>query len=78
MKLQFLGDAKDSFKWDYHDYLTDKLGFEVLNILLMMTPDDKTNHGKLKATLFPARKFVPRGMFQLLKLSLQKRGHHTK
>ena len=58
MKLQFLGDAKDSFKWDYHDYLTDKLGFEVLNILLMMTPDDKTNHGKLNATLFPARKKI--------------------
>ena len=55
MKLQYLGDSKDSFKWDYHDYLTNALGFKVLNILLMMTPNDKTNDGKTKPDWFPAR-----------------------
>jgi hypothetical protein len=55
MKLQYLGDSKDSFKWDYHDYLTNALGFELLNILLMMTPDDSTNEGNTRADGFPAR-----------------------
>ena len=55
MKLQYLGDSKDSFKWDYHDYLTNALGFKLLNILLMMTPDDNTNEGKTKPDWFPAR-----------------------
>jgi hypothetical protein len=55
MKLQYLGDSKDSFKWDYHDYLTDALGFELLNILLMMTPGDNKNEGKTKPDWFPAR-----------------------
>ncbi len=55
MKLQYLGDSKDSFKWDYHDYVTNALGFKVLNILLMMTDDDNTNEGKTKPDWFPAR-----------------------
>ncbi|MDO8886592.1 hypothetical protein [Candidatus Oleimmundimicrobium sp.] len=55
MKIQYLGDSKDSFKWDYHDYLTNVIGYNFLNILLMMTPDDKTNDGKTKPDSFPAR-----------------------
>jgi hypothetical protein len=55
MKIQYLGDSKDSFKWDYQDYLTHSLGFELLNILLMMTPDDNTNEGKTQPVWFPAR-----------------------
>jgi hypothetical protein len=58
MKLQYLGDSKDSFKWDYHDYLTEALGCPVLNILLMMTPDDNSNHGKTDPENFPAREKV--------------------
>ena len=58
MKLQYLGDSKDSFKWDYHDYLTNALGYQLLNILLMMTPDDGTNEGKTKPDWFPARKEI--------------------
>ncbi|MCG2722725.1 MAG: hypothetical protein L6290_12050 [Thermodesulfovibrionales bacterium] len=58
MKLQYLGDSKDSFKWDYHDYLTSALGFDLLNILLMMTLDDTTNEGKTKPDWFPARKEI--------------------
>jgi hypothetical protein len=58
MKLQYLGDSKDSFKWDYHDYLTNALEFQLLNILPMMTPDDDTGEGKTKPDCFPAREEV--------------------
>ena len=58
MKLQYLGDSKDSFKWDYHDYLTNVICYNTLNILLMMTPDDKTGEGKTKPDWFPARKDI--------------------
>jgi hypothetical protein len=55
MKLQYLGDSKDSLKWDYHDYLAQELRYPFLNIALMMTPDDKSNDGKSHPSLFPAR-----------------------
>lgn len=55
MKLQYLGDSKDSFKWDYHDYLASKLRYPWLNVALMLTPDDGGNDGKTKAEWFPAR-----------------------
>jgi hypothetical protein len=58
MKLQFLGDSKDSFKWDYHDYLTSALEYPTLNIILMLTPDDNSKQGETKPELFPARKAV--------------------
>ncbi|NQU09125.1 MAG: hypothetical protein HQ583_11205 [Candidatus Abyssubacteria bacterium] len=54
MKLQYLGDSKDSFKWHYHDYLAQELGFPLLNIAFMMTPDDGSNDGKSDPSLFPA------------------------
>ena len=55
MKLQYLGDSKDSFKWDYHDYLAQELRYPFLNIALMMTPDDESNDGKSYPSLFQAR-----------------------
>ena len=55
MKLQYLGDSKDSYKWDFHDYLVTSLGYELLNIVLMMTPDDGGNHGSSKPSKYPAR-----------------------
>jgi hypothetical protein len=55
MKLQYLGDSRDSFKWDYHDYLTTALGYPLLNVVLMMTPDDSTNDGATDPDIFPAR-----------------------
>ena len=55
MKLQFLGDSKDSFKWDYHDYLASELKYAWLNVAVMLTPDVGGNHGKTKADCFPAR-----------------------
>lgn len=58
MKLQYLGDSKDSFKWDYHDYLVNSLGYGSLNLVLMMTPDDGSSHGSSKASRYPARRSV--------------------
>jgi hypothetical protein len=58
MKKQYLGDSKDSFKWDYHDFLAEELNYPVLNIILMMTPDDESNDGKTCPALFPARKEI--------------------
>ncbi len=55
MKLKYLGDSKDSFKGDYHDYLVQKLRYPFLNIAFMMTPDDESNNGKSPPSLFPAR-----------------------
>ena len=55
MKLQYLGDSKDSFKWDYHDYLVESLDYRSLNLVLMMTPDDGGSHGSSSASLYPAR-----------------------
>ena len=55
MKLQYLGDSKDSFKWDYHDYLAHELRYPFLNIALMMTPDDQSNDGISHPSLFAAR-----------------------
>jgi len=58
MKLQYLGDSKDSFKWDYHDFLVSELKYSLLNIALMMTPDDDGNDGRTHPSLFPARQEV--------------------
>ena len=58
MKLQYLGDSKDSFKWDYHDYLANFLKFSSLKIVFMMTPPDKTGNGKTLPSLFRAREGV--------------------
>ena len=54
MKRQFLGDAKDAFKWDYLDFLTRELGIQFLNILLMLTPDKNNRDGKMPPDGFPA------------------------
>ncbi len=58
MKLQYLGDSKDSFKWDYHDYLVSALNYRLFNVALMMTPDDGGNDGRSRPSLFPARQEV--------------------
>ncbi|MGD0279698.1 MAG: hypothetical protein ABSC11_10370 [Smithella sp.] len=58
MKLQFLGDSRDSFKWDYHNYLTESLGYPLLNIFFMMTPDEDTKQGNTNPKQFPARQEV--------------------
>ena len=55
MKRQYLGDSKDSFKWDYHDYLTSVLGYQRLNIILMLTSDDDSGEGETPPEDYPAR-----------------------
>jgi len=55
MKHQYLGDSKDSFKWDYHHFLVEALGYDQLKIAWMMTPDDQGGDGKTSPELFPAR-----------------------
>jgi hypothetical protein len=55
LRLQYLGDSKDSFKWDYHDYLATELNYRWLNVALMLTPDDDGTHGKTAPDWFPAR-----------------------
>ena len=54
MKRQYLGDSKDSFKWDYHHFLMNSLGYRQLRIAWMLTPDDKSTDGKTVPELFPA------------------------
>ena len=49
---------RDSFKWDYHDYLVSQLGYPIFKIVLMMTPDDGGNDGQSHPSLFPARKEI--------------------
>ncbi|MDP3260704.1 MAG: hypothetical protein Q8M34_08990 [Thermodesulfovibrionales bacterium] len=58
MKRQYLGDSKDSFKWGYLDYLTTGLNYPLLNVVLMLTPDDNSKQGKTKPELFPSREEV--------------------
>ena len=55
MKLQYLGDSKDSFEWDYHDYLASELKYPCLNVALMLTANDGGGDGRTKAESFPAR-----------------------
>jgi len=55
MKRQYLGNTKDSFKWDYHDYLTREFGCSTLNVVLMMTKDyESPGHGKGPPGNYPA------------------------
>jgi hypothetical protein len=54
MKLQYLGDSKDSFKWDYHHHLVSALGYDKFTIAWMLTPDDRSGQGKTEPALFPA------------------------
>jgi hypothetical protein len=55
VKRQYLGDSKDSFKWDYHDFLATALGFPRLHVALMLTPDDGGSDGRSNPERFPAR-----------------------
>ena len=54
MKCQYLGDSKDCFKWDYHDYIANRLAFDDLYVVPMLTRDDGGNDGNTRPGLFPA------------------------
>jgi hypothetical protein len=58
MKLQYLGDSKDCFKWDYHDYLTSALGYSTLNVVPMLTGSDKSGQGETHLEDSPFREQV--------------------
>jgi hypothetical protein len=65
VKLQFLGDARDSFKWDYHRYLVTKLGYARLGIVWMLTPDNTLSHGQSAPEAFPADPLIHELCYQL-------------
>ena len=58
MKLQYLGDSKDAFKWDYLDFLAKQTGMSELLIVPMLTPKGKSkkkeNEGQTDPRLFPS------------------------
>ena len=54
MQTRFLGDAKDSFEWHYHDHLASRLALPRLAIALMMNPDGTNTHGRTRPEEFPA------------------------
>lgn len=54
MKRQYLGDARDAFKWEYQDHLTRQLGYSLLRIIPMLTADDGTNEGMTHPMRYPA------------------------
>jgi len=58
MKIQYLGDSKDSFKWDYLDHLTNHLRYPELRVVPMLTPNDGSNQGMTHPSRFPARKEI--------------------
>ena len=58
MKRQYLGDARDAFKWEYQDRLCRLLGYDELQIVPMLTLDDGTNEGKIHSTMFPAASVI--------------------
>lgn len=58
MKRQYLGDSKDSFKWDYHHFLVQALGYSQLKIAWMMTLDDLSSDGQTTPERFHAKQEV--------------------
>jgi len=54
MKRQYLGDSRDSFKWEYHDELVRAIGYHHLQVVWMMTPDDGGTDGSSNPERFPA------------------------
>ena len=45
MKLQYLGDSRDAFKWDYLDFLAKHTESPELVIIPMLTPSDESGQG---------------------------------
>ena len=52
MKLQYLGDSKDAFKWDYLDFLARRINVSYLDIIPMKTPADGSGQGKTSPSRF--------------------------
>lgn len=61
MKLQYLGDYRDAFKWDLLHWLCTTSGNEATSLLFvpLLTPDDpKPRHGQIPHNRFQARPMV--------------------
>lgn len=41
MRRQYLGDEKDAFKWDYHNFLAHQTGVGVARLLFMLTRNNE-------------------------------------
>ncbi|MDA7968175.1 MAG: hypothetical protein MPK31_04475 [Gammaproteobacteria bacterium] len=54
MKLQYLGDSKDAFKWDYLNFLAGELRSKTLHYVPMWTQNDSTRQGETDPKEFPA------------------------
>ena len=67
MKLQYLGDSKDAFKWDYLDFLASNVGAGYLDIIPMKTPPDKSKQGGTSPSRFPTSANVQEFCFHLQK-----------
>jgi hypothetical protein len=61
MKLQYLGDARDAFKWDLLHWLCTRSppAFEELVFMPLLTPDEPgSGEGRTPHAWFPCREFV--------------------
>src|SRR3989344_854963 len=61
MKLQYLGDARDAFKWDLLHWMCTKSSphFDELAFVPMLTPDiEKSNEGQTPHQWFECRDFI--------------------
>lgn len=70
MKLQYLGDARDAFKWDFLHWLCTHStpGFDKLVFVPMLTPDiENSNEGKILHQQFDCRGFIRPFLDSLIK-----------
>ncbi len=72
MKLQFLGDSRDSFKWDLLHFVVTTAAppFDELYVVPMLTPDESTSHGGTPPERFDCR---PQVLSLLRELRLEPR-----
>ena|SRR2546426_7373394 len=71
MKLQYLGDSRDAFKWDLLHWLVSETDppFSKLVVIPMLTPDDEVPHdGMTPAKLFASRPEISNFLKVLAKL----------
>src|SRR5271166_4532671 len=60
MKLQYLGDSRDAFKWDLLHWMCTESSppFSELVFVPLLTPDEGSNEGRTSDLRFPCRDFV--------------------
>ncbi len=58
MKLQYLGDARDAFKWDLLHWLCTTSSFSKLVYVPLLTEDDESNDGQTHHRRFPCQDFL--------------------